>query len=181
LNSRWFQSLIWALCAQILIPCAAQAQWRDIRDNGLKQTPGIELPSIRQETIDLKKYQGKVVLLNFWASWCEPCRDEFDELIHLQQIYGPKGFQVIAVNLAESKQRVEAFLKNNQLNADSIEVLLDTNSQAKRLWRVRAIPTTYLIDRNGQARKYWVGELDTESDAFKQALESALNSRSIKN
>jgi len=88
---------------------------------------------------------------------------------------------VIAINLAESKQKVEAFLKNNQLNADSIEVLLDTNSQAKRLWRVRAIPTTYLIDRNGQARKYWVGELDTESDAFKQALESALNGRSIKN
>lgn len=173
--------MIWVLCAQILIPGTAQAQWREIRDSGLRQTPGIELPSIRQATIDLKKYQGKVVLLNFWASWCEPCRDEFDELIHLQQIYGSKGFQVIAINLAESKQKVEAFLKNNQLNADSIEVLLDTNSQAKSLWRVRAIPTTYLIDRNGQARQYWVGELDTESDGFKEALESALNSRSIKN
>lgn len=153
----------------------AQAQWRPASYVGLTQTPPLQLNNLSGQPIDLSKLNGKVVLVNFWASWCEPCREEFGELIHLQEKYGSKGFQVLAINLAEMKPRITQFLKGNNIPENALEILLDRNSTAYKTWRGRGIPTSFLVGRSGRIEGVWVGEIDNaDSDEMKSKIELLL-------
>ncbi|WP_397391694.1 TlpA family protein disulfide reductase [Polynucleobacter sp.] len=153
----------------------AFAEWRAPSYAGLTQTPPIELNNLSGQAVDLSKLKGKVVLVNFWASWCEPCREEFGELIHLQEKYGPKGFKVLAINLAEMKPRIIQFLKGNNIPDSSIEILLDRNSVSYKNWHARGLPTSFLIGRTGKVEGVWVGSIDNaDSDEVKGKIESLL-------
>ena len=157
-----------------LMPFYAMAQWRHISESGLKQTPKLELSNLAGKTISLDQYKGQVVLVNFWATWCEPCREEFGELIHIQEKYAPKGLKVIAVNLAESKPKVHSFLKNNLIDSQAIEILLDNNSIFYKSWKARWIPVTYLVNKNGVAEVFWVGDIQADDPKFIKKLELSL-------
>lgn len=158
-----------------LQPQIAHAQWRPASYVGLTQTPPIELNNLSGQAVDLSKLKGKVVLVNFWASWCEPCREEFGELIHLQEKYGPKGFKVLAINLAEMKPRINQFLKGNNISDSSIEILLDRNSLSYKNWRARGLPTSFLVGKTGKVEAVWVGSIDNaDSDEVKSKIESLL-------
>ena len=114
-------------------------------------------------------------MVNFWASWCEPCREEFGELIYLQEKYGPKGFKVLAINLAEMKPRINQFLKGNNISDSSIEILLDRNSVSYKNWRARGLPTSFLVGKTGKVEAVWVGSIDNaDSDEVKGKIESLL-------
>ena len=153
----------------------AQAQWRPASYVGLTQTPPLLLNNLAGQSVDLNNLKGKVVLVNFWASWCEPCREEFGELIHLQEKYGSKGFKVLAVNLAEMKPRISQFLKGNNLSENSLEILLDRNSTIYKTWRGRGIPTSFLVGRSGRIEGVWVGEIDNaDTDEMKSKIEFLL-------
>ena len=115
------------------------------------------------------------MLINFWASWCEPCREEFGELIHLQEKYGSKGFKVLALNLAEMKPRIAQFLKGNSIPDNAIEILLDRNSTSYKTWKARGIPTTFLVGKNGRIEGVWIGSIDNaDSDELKGKIELLL-------
>jgi len=153
----------------------AQAEWRPASYVGLAQTPSIELNNLAGQSLDLGKLKGKVVLVNFWASWCEPCREEFGELIHLQEKYGSKGFKVLAINLAEMKPRITQFLKGNNIPENVLEILLDRNSVTYKSWKARGIPTTFLVGRSGRIEGVWIGSIDNaDNDELKGKIESLL-------
>ena len=158
-----------------LQPQIAQAQWRPSSYVGLTQTPSIELNNLAGQSLDLGKLKGKVVLVNFWTSWCEPCREEFGELIHLQEKYGSKGFKVLAINLAEMKPRITQFLKGNNIPENVLEILLDRNSVTYKSWKARGIPTTFLVGRSGRIEGVWIGSIDNaDNDELKGKIESLL-------
>jgi thiol-disulfide isomerase/thioredoxin len=172
------QALILALAFSFLalIGTTANAEWQTPADLGLPQAaPALQLNNLSGKQIDLANYKGKVVVVNFWASWCEPCREEFEELTQLQENYGSKGLVVLAVNLAEMKPRIMQFLRGNGFSENSIEILLDRNSIAYKSWRARGLPTTFLVSRSGKVEGIWIGAIENvDSTAVKGKIESLL-------
>lgn len=107
------------------------------------------LPDYNGETHTLPDYHGKVVLINFWATWCPPCIYEMPELMRLKQHFADKPFEILAINVAEKKYRVRKFTKTIKL---SLPVLLDTKNEAFTDWGVKTLPTSFLVDARGKTR-----------------------------
>ncbi len=156
------------------------AQWQSASKFGLTQTPPLHLKNLAGASIDIGSYKDKVVVVNFWASWCEPCREEFTELIQLQENYKSKGLVVLAVNLAEMKPRIMQFLKGNGLPENAIEILLDRNSITYQSWKARGLPTTFLIGKNGKVEGIWIGAIENvDSEEVKGKIEALLRYKSL--
>lgn len=153
----------------------ALAQWRPATQVGLTQAPTLQLQNLSGKTVSIADFKGKVIVVNFWASWCEPCREEFEELTQLQENYRNKGLVVLAVNLAEMKPRISQFLKGNGLPENAIEILLDRNSTTYKAWHARGIPTTFLVGKTGKIEGVWIGAIDNvDSDEVKGKVEALL-------
>jgi thiol-disulfide isomerase/thioredoxin len=129
-------------------------------------TPPLALKTLAGDHVDLARLRGRVVLVNFWATWCAPCVEEMPALARLRQRLAPRGFEVIAVNQGEMPQRVNAFVSRTGLD---LPILMDRDKEAARAWRVRALPTTFLVDAGGRIRFHAEGEIDTG-----EALESLI-------
>jgi peroxiredoxin len=115
-----------------------------------------KLQDMDEQTISLSDYKGKVILLNFWATWCPPCIREMPSMERLHQQVDAEGFKVIAINQMEDADQVFAF--TGQLEIDpTFEILFDTTSSVSRDYAVRGLPTTYLIDKEGRIRYRAVG------------------------
>lgn len=115
-----------------------------------------ELPDMDEEKVKLSKYRGKVVLLNFWATWCPPCIREMPSMERLHQQVDAEEFKVLAVNQMEDVDQVFAF--TGQLDVDpTFEILFDATSEVSQAYAVRGLPTTYLIDKKGNIRYRAVG------------------------
>ncbi len=137
---RGFMLLVCTLVL-ILQPLSAQEMNKPAPDFTLKARSG--------ENVRLAELVGQVVFVNFWASWCGPCRQEMPELNRLQQQFSPLGFTVLAINLDESPEPAEKFLK--RLTVD-FPVLYDPENTVSQAYDVEAMPTSYLIDRDGNLR-----------------------------
>lgn len=107
------------------------------------------LSDTQGQTQSLSDFNGKVVLVNFWASWCGPCIHELPELTRLKNEMADRPIEVLAINVGENKNRVKQFIKSIHFE---LPVLLDTSSQAYKDWGVNILPTSYLIDAGGQIR-----------------------------
>ncbi|WP_114638355.1 TlpA family protein disulfide reductase [Polynucleobacter necessarius] len=154
---------------------SAFAQWRPATQVGLTQAPTLQLQNLSGKTVNITDFKGKVIVVNFWASWCEPCREEFEELTQLQENYRSKGLIVLAVNLAEMKPRIIQFLRGNGLPENGIEILLDRNSITYKTWHARGIPTTFLVGKTGKIEGVWIGAIDNvDSDEVKGKVEALL-------
>ena len=173
------QGLILGLAFSLLAfaSFSAKAEWRPPAQLGLSLTaPPLQLNNLSGKSVDLSNFRGKVVVVNFWASWCEPCREEFEELTQLQENYGSKGLVVLAVNLAEMKPRVLQFLKGNGFSENSIEILLDRNSIAYKSWKARGLPTTFLVSKTGKVEGVWIGAIENvDSKEVTGEIEALLN------
>ena len=108
-------------------------------------------------TWTLERLRGRAVLLNFWATWCPPCRAEMPSLQQLAEIYGPEQLQVLAINVGEGPRRIAQYLQSSGLE---LTVLLDPKSEISRAWGATVLPTTLLIDTEGRPRQRVRGELD---------------------
>jgi peroxiredoxin len=129
-------------------------------------TPALALRTPSGEAVELAALRGKVVLVNFWATWCAPCVEEMPALARLRTRLAPRGFEVLAVNQGEMPARVTAFAERTGLD---LPVLLDREKAVAKAWRVRALPTTFVVDKSGRIRLHAEGELDTGP-----ALEAAI-------
>lgn len=120
---------------------------------------------------DLSAYRGKVVYLDFWASWCTSCKTSFPLLDELRGELGEQGFEVVAVNLDENLADAEAFLKKRPV---SFEVLYASDASCPTEYGVKAMPSSYLIDRRGVVRHVHVGFRSSDMVAIRQAVETLL-------
>jgi thiol-disulfide isomerase/thioredoxin len=98
---------------------------------------------------DLAAYKGQVVLVNFWASWCPPCRMEMPSMQRLMQKTAGKSFVILAVDSGESTDEAEPFLGEIRPN---FPILIDPESEIARRWKVYAMPTSFLVDKQGRVR-----------------------------
>jgi len=132
--------------------------------------PGFTLPDQRGAEHTLADYRGKVVLVNFWASWCPPCIHEMPALQQLAATLDGEPFEIVAINTGEQKYRVWKF---SQLINLELPVLLDPGQRAFEDWQVMILPTSFLIDRDGRIRYRAQGVPDwnsTETIALSKGL-----------
>ena len=99
--------------------------------------------------LDLGSYRGKIVYLDFWASWCTPCRRSFPWLADVQSRYGSQNLVVVAVNLDQDRNKAERFLNDVPAN---FTVLYDPDGRIASAYKVKAMPSSFLIDRSGRVR-----------------------------
>jgi thiol-disulfide isomerase/thioredoxin len=130
--------------------------WKDVK------TPPLALRDLAGRRHALADYRGKVVLVNFWATWCEPCREEMPSMQRLKERFAGRSFAVLAVNYGEADTRASEFLKRSSLD---LTVLLDRSQDASRAWRVRVLPASFLVGPDGRARYAVIGEIDWMSPA----------------
>ena len=119
--------------------------------------PAFQALDTTGKTWRLADLKGRAVLINFWASWCEPCRAEMPTLQQVADLYGPDKLLVLAINFKEHPRRAIQFAASTGLN---LPVLLDPQGQTARDWGVKVFPTTLLIDRQGRPRQRVQGEVD---------------------
>ena len=110
--------------------------------------PALKLNDLSGRTHQLTQYRGQVVLVNFWATWCPPCRAEMPSIWRLKQKLKDKPFQVVTVNMGENRETITAFLPE-RMQRDFVS-LMDSDTASMEDWKVTALPATYLIDREGR-------------------------------
>ena len=108
--------------------------------------PAFTLVDVNGKSVSLADFKGRVVILDFWATWCPPCKREIPDFIKLQSEYGSKGVQIVGIAL-DQPNKVKAFVKDNGMN---YPVLMGTNEVAASYGGVEAIPTTFVIDKSGK-------------------------------
>ncbi len=134
-------------------------------------TPPLVLQDLHGRMHRLADYRGKVVLVNFWATWCEPCRDEMPSIERLRQSLAGKPFEVLAVNIGEPLGRIERFLEKMPLG---FPMLLDRDTAAAKAWKARVVPATFLVGADGRIRYMHYGELDWSSEPVRKRVAELL-------
>ncbi len=136
-----------------------------------KPVPPLVLTDLDGKAWSLAALKGRPVLLNFWASWCEPCRAEMPSLELLQTRHEKAGLVILSVNYQEPLPKIRRFLETLPF---SLPILLDRDGEAAAAWTPRVFPTTVLIDRSGAPRSTVIGELDWMGDTARGLLEPLL-------
>lgn len=140
---------------------------------GIKQSaaPDFTLKSVAGENLKLSEYRGEVVLINFWASWCGPCRQEMPVLSELHDKYKALGFTVLGVNVEEDSSKARKLLQELPV---SFPVLLDNQSIVSKQYDVIAMPSTVLVDRDGNMRYLHKGYKPGLEDVYLQQVRDLL-------
>jgi len=161
------------LIAFVMALMAASAQAREPAPyEGDPQPAELKLKDLNGKTHDLADYKGKVVLLNFWATWCPPCREEMPSMWHLQNEFRGQPFQIIAVNMGETDVEVNTFLPD-KMKRDFV-VLMDRDGETLKRWKVFAFPTSFVIDKQGKIRFGLFGATEWDSWDNKQLIKKLL-------
>jgi len=131
--------------------------------------PSFTLTSLDGSKVSLADFKGKVIILDFWATWCPPCKREIPDFIALQAKYGAKGLQVVGVAVSDQEPAVRQFAKDNGMN---YPVVFGTPQVASQYGGVESIPTTFIIDREGKIRETFVGY--RSADTFEAVISGLL-------
>lgn len=138
--SKWIRTA--ALCGALVVSSLVSASTGAV-------APTFTLPSRAGDNVSLEQLKGKVVMLNFWASWCGPCRTEMPLLEQMHKRYSSLGFTMVGVNVEANTADAERWLKDTPV---SFPVLFDRESKVSKLYDVNAMPSTVFIDRKGNIR-----------------------------
>ena len=135
---------------------------------------GPALADNHSDPLDLAKYKGKVVYLDFWASWCGPCRLSFPYMELLRSAYSRKEFVVVAVNVDHSRERADAFL--NQVGGN-VPVVYDPKGAIATKYHVSEMPTSVLIGRDGRVRYVHQGFFEAKTPQYESHIEELINEK----
>jgi peroxiredoxin len=119
--------------------------------------PAITLTDLNRETFDLASLRGEVVLVNFWATWCTPCREEIPQFVALQQKYRARGFQAVGISMDDPEGTLRDFCRDYKVN---YPIVMGNQRIAENFGGVLGLPTTFLIGRDGRIRSRLVGATD---------------------
>jgi peroxiredoxin len=133
--------------------------------------PDFTLPSLDGPNLRLAEQRGRVVMINFWATWCGPCRVEMPHLSRLYDKYRDAGFTVLAVNIDEEPRKAAALAKQLGMR---FPVLLDTDKKVSRLYDLSTMPSTVLVDRDGRVRFVHRGYRDGYEDTYDKQIRQLL-------
>ena len=155
------------LLTAFLLCCATAVSGQQLKPWSGGATPAFALSDLEGRPHRLADYRGKVVLINFWATWCEPCREEMPSMNRLRASLAGRPFEVLAVNLAESEPRIRRFMEQVPLD---FPVLLDRDSSAAKAWKARLLPASFLVGPDGRIAYSQVGELDWSKQDITQLV-----------
>jgi thiol-disulfide isomerase/thioredoxin len=141
-------------CAAATLDASAEARIRSW--DGAMRLP-LAGRGLDGHAIDLQDLKGRVVLVNFWATWCEPCREEMPSIEKLRAKLDGRPFDVLTVNYGESRERVAEFLERQRVH---LPVVLDPDKQAAETWNAKGLPMTFLVGADGRVRYFVFGEMD---------------------
>ena len=122
--------------------------------------PDFAIHQANGETAYLSDYRGRPILINFWATWCPPCRAEMPELVRAYNEHQDEGLVVIAVDSMESQEAVAKFVKAFNMN---MPVVIDVQGQVMDAYKTQSLPSSFFIDRNGVVQVRWIGILTPEA------------------
>lgn len=137
----------------------------------IKRAPDFTLKDINKKEVSLKDFRGKIVLLNFWATWCDPCKDEMPSMEGLYQRFQNKGFVVLAVNYLERREKVRKFVEKNKF---TFTVLLDFYGKTLSSYGIWSIPVNFIIDKQGFLLGRAIGPRDWDSKETRELIDYLL-------
>ncbi len=138
--------------------------------------PDFTLKNLDGVDVSLSDFKGKVVVLDFWASWCGPCREEFPFLIELAKENIDKDFTILAVNIDTKIENCKKFI-DKQKEKPLFPILSDTKGKIPELYKVENMPTTYIIDRSGQVRFIHKGFAESYKEEYRKQIEYLLSEK----
>jgi thiol-disulfide isomerase/thioredoxin len=157
--------------AALMLVCCATASGEALKPWSGGAPPPLELVDLDGATHRLADYRGKAVLVNFWATWCAPCRAEMPSMERLQRSMEGRPFVILAVNVGESGRAAREFAEKLPV---SFTILLDRDTRTTKAWSARILPASYVIGPDGAIRYSYFGDLDWSSDAVRARIESLL-------
>ena len=135
---------------------------------------GFTLPDLERGKVSLKDFRGKLVMLNFWASWCVPCREEMPAMERLYQRYKDRGFVILGVNIKDDKKSAISFVRELKI---TFPIGFDPNGEVGLLYGAWGLPATYLIDTKGIALARAWGPADWFSPGARELIEALLDAK----
>jgi peroxiredoxin len=156
-----------------LFLCAASAQtaWNQ------KAAPNFELPTLSGKTVSLAALRGKVVFVHFWASWCMPCKEEFPKLNDLAAAYPEDQLKVLGITVDKAQANIERFLKKYVRAPLRAEVLRDPEGRVAEAYQNRAMPITFVLDRQGTIRFMHMGFQKGDEARWRSEVDELLRER----
>ena len=151
------------LCLSISLGSQAEAISGDAKDFTLKSNKG--------KNLRLEDMRGQIVVINFWATWCGPCRQEMPKLDELYKRYKRAGVTIWGINVEDKQSLPDAYLTENPV---SFPVLYDTESTVSKLYNVEAMPTTIIVDRDGKMRYLHLAYKPGYEDIYRQQIKELM-------
>jgi peroxiredoxin len=155
----------------LLLALALPASAQPLKPWAGGTTPALELTDAEGKLHRLADYRGRAVLVNFWATWCEPCREEMPSMERLRGALQGKPFVVLAVNVGEGPRAARAFGEKMGLG---FPLLLDPDGKTTRAWKARVLPASFVVGPDGRIRYSYFGAIDWASDDVRRAIENLL-------
>ena len=166
--------LRYAFCLLLLLAALGSVPARagsDLKPWAGGPTPQLSLRDLAGQPVNLADFKGKVVLVNFWATWCAPCIEEMPSMQRLRDKLALSGFEVLAINYQEGQARINDFLKKRPLN---LAILRDHDGSVRTGWGVRVFPTSFVIDANQRIRYTVTGDVDWSSARIESRIRELL-------
>jgi len=138
-----------------------------------RAAPELGLMALDGREYGLGDFEGRVILVNFWATWCPPCRKEMPALERLAQHFQGAAFEVVGVNVGEPEDRIQDFLQSLPV-LPAFPMLLDRDGSVSQAWQARVVPTTWVVDRNGHIVLGAVGEVDFDSPDLRGQIQALI-------